>query len=102
PSPKQDKARLNACASAPVSAFSLSDHSSPVPELVPIQPIVTSHVTRIFAAGPRLLRWTGALACTEYLRVQPAGVNSLLSRSLYARGLACDISHQRLAYMPVA
>jgi hypothetical protein len=33
-------------------------------------------------------RWTGALTCTVYLRVQPAGVKRPFNRSLYALGSA--------------
>src|SRR5262245_7266177 len=100
PSPKQLRALLKLCASAPVREFSRSAHSSPAPEFDPTQKMVTSHVTRIYAAGGGPLRCTVALVCTAYFRVQPAGVNKLFSRSLYARGSAYGIISPRWLSSP--
>jgi hypothetical protein len=77
---------LNACASALVTAFGSSAHSSPVAECKPKPKIISSQVTNTFATVFwSLVRSKLALACTAYFRVQPAGLNNELRRSVYAR-----------------
>src|SRR5713226_10673792 len=83
PRPKQEQARLKACASALVAALSSSAHSSPVAEWEPRPKIVSSQVTSILATILwSLPRWKFALVWTAYFRVQPAGVTKAFRRSV--------------------
>src|SRR5271166_3857176 len=72
-------------------AFSRSAHSSPVPVWLPSREIVTAVATStllVTIAFPLSMRQSDGTVEIVYSRVQPDGVKSSLSRSVYARGSA--------------
>jgi len=83
--PKQEQARLKACASAEVIPLSSSAHSSPVPECDPKPRIVTVQLTSIFPERmlspffTRVMLLRVSILCS---RVQPWGENNAFSRSV--------------------
>jgi hypothetical protein len=76
-----------------LNAFSLSDHSSPVPELVPIHAMVTSHVNKIFAAGPRFTRLDRSTRLHCVLAA-PARRSEQVIEAVAVRTCVCIREHQ--------
>ena len=76
---------MKACASAAVTAFSRSAHSSPVPVWLPKRLIVTAVATSTLLVTitlPRSTRVRDGTVEMVYSRVHPPGVKSWLSRSV--------------------